>query len=113
MGINKTDLITDSEYKKIPIFKGSSFKDCVSTKKGRALGGTIGSKEGKKRGGQKGGSKTSSITIQKVDSGETFYFGSKTECMNFLGWSSKKFSEFVKNKSDKKHTYKVLDPTDS
>ena len=113
LGINKTDLITDSEYKKIPIFKGSSFKDCVSTKKGRALGGTIGSKEGKKRGGQKGGSKTSSITIQKVDSGETFYFGSKTECMNFLGWSSKKFSEFVKNKSDKKHTYKVLDPADS
>ena len=113
LGINKDDLITDSEYKKIPIFKGSSFKDCVSTKKGRALGGSIGSKEGKKRGGQKGGSKTSSITIQKVDSGETFYFGSKTECMNFLGWSSKKFSEFVKNKSDKKHTYKVLDPTDS
>ena len=29
--------------------------------------------------------------------------------MNYLGWSSKKFSEFIKNKKDKKNTYIVID----
>lgn len=105
LGIDKSDI----EDVKIPIFRGVTFRDCVSVNKSRAVGGIIGSKEGKKKGGQKGGLKTYPITIQKVDTGEVFNFESKTECMNFLGWSSKKFSDFIKNKRDKKNTYLVLD----
>ena len=74
----------------------------------KKLGGESGSKKGKSVGGRKGGQKTFAIKIQKVDSGEIFNFDSKTECMKFLGWSTKKFSKFVKNKTDKKNTYIVL-----
>lgn len=109
LGINKDELNSDNEDVKIPVFRGTTFRNCVSVNKSRSIGGSVGSKEGKKKGGQKGGSKTFSVKIQKVDTGEIISFESKTECMNYLGWSSKKFSEFMKNKRDKKNTYVVLD----
>ena len=109
LGINKDELNPDNEDVKIPVFRGTTFRNCVSVNKSRSIGGSVGSKEGKKKGGQKGGSKTFSVKIQKVDTGEIISFESKTECMNYLGWSSKKFSEFMKNKRDKKNTYVVLD----
>ena len=107
LGIDKDEL--KLENKKIPIFRGTTFRNCVSINKSRSIGGSVGSKEGKKKGGQKGGSKTFSVKIQKVDTGEIFDFESKTECMNFLNWGTKKFSDFIKNKTDKKNTYVVLE----
>ena len=109
LGLDKEELKSNDSYVDIPIFRGNSFRNCVSVNQSRSIGGSVGSKEGKKKGGQKGGSKTFSVKIQKVDTGEIFDFKSKTECMSYLGWSSKKFSEFIKNKRDKKNTYIVLD----
>lgn len=109
LGIDKEVLKSDDSHVDIPVFRGNSFRNCVSVNQSRSIGGSVGSKEGKKKGGQKGGSKTFSVKIQKVDTGEIFDFKSKTECMSYLGWSSKKFSEFIKNKRDKKNTYIVLD----
>ena len=109
LGLDKEELKSNDSYVDIPIFRGNSFRNCVSVNQSRSIGGSVGSKEGKKKGGQKGGSKTFSVKIQKVDTGEIFDFRSKTECMSYLGWSSKKFSEFIKNKRDKKNTYIVLD----
>ena len=106
-GIDKDEL--KLENKKIPIFRGTTFRNCVSINKSRSIGGSVGSKEGKKKGGQKGGSKTFSVKIQKVDTWEIFDFESRTECMNFLHWGTKKFSDFIKNKTDKKNTYVVLE----
>lgn len=109
LGLDKEELKSNGSYVDIPIFRGNSFRNCVSVNQSRSIGGSVGSKEGKKKGGQKGGSKTFYVKIQKVDTGEIFDFKSKTECMSYLGWSSKKFSEFIKNKRDKKNTYIVLD----
>lgn len=95
--------------KEMKIFRGNSFKQCVKGNLRKKHGGAIGSIKGKRKGGQKGGLKKYPIKIQSVESGEIFDFESKTECMKFLGWSSKKFSEFIKNKNDKKGLYKVLE----
>ena len=109
LGIDKDNIKSENDDVKIPVFRGRTFRDCVSINESRSIGGSVGSKEGKKKGGQKGGSKTFSVRIQKVDTEEIFDFKSKTECMNYLGWSTKKFSEFIKNKKDKKNTYIVID----
>lgn len=98
----------EQSYNEQKIFRGNTFKECVKGNLRKQHGGILGSNEGKRKGGQKGGLKKYSIKIQKVESGEVFEFDSKTECMKFLGWSSKKFSDFVKNKRDKKNIYIVL-----
>ena len=98
----------EKHIKGMKIFRGNSFKECVNEKVRKQHGGASGSKEGKSKGGKKGGLKKYPIKIQKVESGEVFEFNSKTECMKFLGWGTKKFSEFVKNKRDKKNIYIVI-----
>lgn len=59
-------------------------------------------KDAGKTGGKIGGLKKKSIRIRRLSDGVEFEFDSKTDAMNWLGWSSARFSRFVKEGTDKR-----------
>ena len=83
----------DAEVKKKgEVFNGESYKD---VKKLKGVETRVGnSKKG--------------IRIERLSDGQVLEFDSKGDAREWLGWSTKKFSEFVKNQEDKKETYKLL-----
>ena len=66
LGIDKDKLKSENDDVKIPVFRGRTFRDCVSINESRSIGGSVGSKEGKKKGGQKGGQKNAGKVIDNI-----------------------------------------------
>lgn len=65
-------------------------------------------KDAGKNGGKKGSPKKT-VSIRRMSDGEIFKFDSKTEAMKWLGWGTKKFSEFIKMKRDKNREFRLID----
>ena len=86
------DVEQPTPEKKEEVFNGESYKE---VKKMEGIGKRIGnSKKG--------------IRIERLSDGQVFEFDSKGDAREWLGWSTQKFSKFVKNQVDKKETYKLL-----
>lgn len=90
--------VSVGKIEKEPVFIGKSYDD-VKKKMSKEKAG--------KKGGVKGSPKKS-IKIKRMSDKKVFKFDSKSEAMKWIGWSSQKFSKFIKDRVDKDKTYELL-----
>ena len=85
MGIEIVNVFESNDVVPYP-FKETTWKDVLKTFRNETL----------KLNAKNGGAKTKTIKIQNTTTNEVHEFGSKSECMKFLGVGSQQFSKFVK-----------------